>query len=223
MERSTHADLAYVLFDTPMPIALEEELLGALADLARVSPDSVYCRWPERNAELCARLAAAAAGFVESQRGVDGEESRVPLTRLLASVESALADDVGPALLWCLDCSACLVAEPRGHGACRVVTLIDAAPGRRLELFRSFLAADPRPPDPRLRAREGDAVVLQRTERGDFGAAYQRSWRRFVGGAARAALATDVRATIARQRAAGMPIDYYLRSGKAFFVWQRPA
>ncbi len=59
-ERSTHADLAYVLFRDPIPLAVEGSLLESIEDVARVDAQSVYSRWPDRNREVCVRLAAVA-------------------------------------------------------------------------------------------------------------------------------------------------------------------
>ncbi|MGH7858932.1 MAG: hypothetical protein ACREQY_16525 [Candidatus Binatia bacterium] len=216
-ERSSHADLAYVTFHAPVPIALEEHLLAALGDLAQVAPESIYSRWPERNHELCDRLAEAAQLFRELRRSQSWEEWRVPLTKLLEPIERALRADSPVAVEWCLDCST--DAASKAHdGRCRLVTLLEADPGRRLATFGRFLANDPDPPDPRLREREGDRQVLERVERGDFGRTYRRAWERFTKNAARDMLRGEVRARIQARRVAGDPVDFFFQAGKAVFV-----
>jgi hypothetical protein len=213
-ERSSHAEFAYVLFRTPVPLAFEEHLLAELGDLARIEPDSLYCRWPERNAELCERLAETARAFRRHPRTAPTGETRIPLAALLGPLEAWLREPEAPPVAWCFTCAALRA----GKAACAAhdpLVLLDPGPRRALATFDSFLASDPSPPDPKLREREGDAAVLARVERGDFGASYRRAWRRFVGGAARQALRVEVRARVAGRRAAGRSRGLLARTGES--------
>ncbi|MGH7822555.1 MAG: hypothetical protein ACREQ9_22570, partial [Candidatus Binatia bacterium] len=146
-ERSHHADLAYVAFQSPIPITLEEHLLAALGDVAQVAPESIYSRWTERNEELCERLANAARSFGEARRAQRWKEWRVPLRLVLEPIELTIRFDPRGCLDWCLDC-----VTPSGarihQATCRLVRLLEADPGRRLATFARFLANDPAPPDP---------------------------------------------------------------------------
>ena len=215
-DRSGHAEFAYVLFRTPVPLAFEEHLVAELGDLARIEPDSLYCRWPERNAELCERLAETARAFRRHPRTAPTGETRIPLAALLAPLEAWLREPDAPPVAWCFTCAALRAGEAT-CAAHHPLALLDPGPRRAIATFDSFLASDPSPPDPKLREREGDAAVLARVERGDFGASYRRAWRRFVGGAARQALRVEVRARVAGRRAAGEAVDFWLERGKAVF------
>lgn len=216
-ERSTHADFAYVLFRTPVPLAFEEHLIADLGELARVEPDSVYSRWPERNVELCDRLARSARGFREQPHRTGDRDVRLPLAKLLAPLEEWLRNPEAPEVAWCFVCGA--FRQPAEDAAHRPLSLLDEPPSRRaLATFDAFLAADPSPPDRKLREREGDRAVLTRLERGDFGTTYRNAWKRFVARAARKAVRSELRARVARRRAAGERVDFWLERGKAVFL-----
>lgn len=221
-EDSTHADLAYVTFRSPIPLALEEQLIATVGAVARIDPSSVYSRWPERNAELCARLGEAAHTFLEARRSERWRESVLSLSELLEPIE-ALIDSLSPVtLFWCFDC--CLtVTVPGKHGPpCQLVALLDGDRERRLDLFERFLAADAHPPDSTLRNRIGDVAMIERVERGDFGTAYRRAWKAFRAHAARDILPEGIREAVAAERARGGAVDYYFRPGKAIFARREP-
>ena len=220
-EASRHADLAYVTFRSPVPLALEDHLVATIGDVARIDSSSVYSRWPERNLEFCARLTDAGRTFLEMRRGERWEEAVLSFSQLLEPIE-ALLDSAAPvALSWCLDCRLPSTARSDAPGKhapdCRLVALLKGSPERRLDLFERFLAADERPPDPTLRKRLGDATMLERVEHGDFGNTYRRAWATFRSRTARDLLQEEIRSAVAAERARGVPLDYYFRPGKVIF------
>ena len=217
-ERSTHSDLAYVLFRSPVPLAFEEHLEHSAGEFARIEPDSLYSRWPTRNQEFCDRVADLAGEFQRSRSARPARERRLALETVLRPIETALRSAGAANVDWCFACGCIHGEDARDCDPALAVPLISEPASRRLAAFEAFLAADPHPPDARLREREGDAAVLDRLERGDFGDAYRRKWERFVARHAREVLRTDVRSGFAARRAEGRKVDLYFSGGKVVFV-----
>jgi hypothetical protein len=182
-------------------------LLREIGAVARIEPTAIYSRWPERNGELCARLAAAVTSFSARRRHERWRERLVPVEHLLERIEELLAERAEAPLDWCLGCDAVI---GRGeHARDASLELVPHDPERSREVFRSFVAADDRPLDGRLLAREGERAVRERVERGDFGDGYRRAWKRALAEAAERELHERVRGRIAAARASGAGVDVY--------------
>lgn len=216
-ESSTHADVAYVLFGRPLPIAFEERLVDRLGDVARVDPESLYCRWPARNREFRVRLLDAAVGLRHEREAEPWLESSRPLAMILPAIERLLSDTGTGAFVWCFDCDLRVEGEPHAP-PCRAVRLIQGGEGVRLDLFRQFLETDERPIDAKLRRREPDSKLLERTLRGDFGPGHRRAWQTFVSASACRALERDARERVSTARAAGARIDLYFKGRSVTFA-----
>ena len=188
-----------------MPLTLEDKLLDALGDVARVEPDGIHCRWGERNAEFCHRLEAAA----EARRRELGNERWRTTIAPLADAEQTIADVIlgvrNDDLAWCLDCHA--LTPSGGHAGHDTPLLLRAGESQTLAAFRDYLATDPL--DRRLLEREGEPAVLERLRHGDFGDAYRESWQSHARRRATLVLRTDVRSTVRTLRSAKRSTDMH--------------
>ncbi|MGH7803295.1 MAG: hypothetical protein ACREQJ_03030 [Candidatus Binatia bacterium] len=202
-ETGSHADLAYVLFDEPIPLTLEDRFLADLGEIAGIEPLGVQCRWPERNAEFCSRLTASTAERERHAATELWERSAIGAADAERAIGERILGERGGDLGWCLDCHR--FDEVAVHRSHRCHLLFRAGDERTLAAFAAYLARDP--PDPRLVEREGARAVLQRLRHGDFGASYREGWRRWAEQTAAGLLRGEIRLAVRALRSAEWTTD----------------
>lgn len=215
-EHGTHAELAYVLFEEPLPLTLEDHLLDVLGDIARIEPDGLYCRWPERNAELCERLAAALLRHPPAA-GDGWHAATVTIATLDRLIGRRISGECRKALVWCRACDT--LGDPARHAShSGVAVVVDYDGERTIAAIDEFLDRHPRPLDARLREREGAVRLLQRVRRGDFGAAYRADWRRALLAEATRVRRGDLRRVVRGLRSPELATDVYTAGGNVVFA-----
>jgi hypothetical protein len=198
-----------------MPLVLQDWLAARLDTVARIEPDGIYSRWPAGNGEFLARLAVALHAYQAEHDGARIAR-RIRLAKLRADLAHRIVRDDPADLIWCRTC-ADVTVEP--HPATHVrVPLVHLPQGQTAPWFAEFVAMPANRLDPRLVEREGLPQVATRTQRGDFGPAFQRRWLRYRSRRLADLTTHHLRRGVDAVRRAGSRIDFYFDAAYAYVV-----
>lgn len=212
-----HADLAYVLLQYPMPLAMQDFLLTRLDTVARIERDGMYSRWPERNREFLSRLTDAAHAY-QAHHTELGSHLRVPLATLRARLARRLMQREPAHLSLCATCAEVGV-DP--HAATHTtVPFLQVPNDQTLQWFAEFVARSGNGLDPRLTDREGLEHIVARTQRGDFGPAFYSRWLRYRSRRLADLTTHQLRLGVEAARRHGAHIDFYFDGVHAHFAWE---
>ena len=214
-----HAALAYVAFRHPMPLQLQDFLVTRLGALARIEADAIYCRWPLRNRVFLGSLESAARLYLSGSDDGSTRRVRWPLARLRARLARQVARGHAGEIRLCLTCRELVAtAHPESHQSTGLLRLPADLHDR---WFAEFLTQPTNALDPILVASDGWVRLLARTQRGDFGNAFQRRWLRYRAQRVADLTTRHVRHGVEAARRSGVPIDFFYDDTHAVFVWKR--
>lgn len=211
-----HADLAYVLLEYPLPLALQDFLLDSLGTIARIEHDGVYSRWPASNREFLTRFADVARAY-RARRAGHTHRLQVPLATLRARLARQVAQRAAASVSFCATCRAVDIEHQAEAHA--VVALLHLPGDQALRWFAQFVAQPDNHLEPRLIEREGWEPVVARSQRGDFGPAFQRRWLRFRSSRLADLTTHELRAGVEAARRQGCQVDFYFDDTHAHFGW----
>jgi hypothetical protein len=213
-----HAALAYVAFRRPMPLQLQEFLVTRLGSLARIENDAIYCRWPIRNRVFLGSLESAARLYLTGSDHGSTRSVRWPLARLRARLARQVARRHAGEFRLCLTCRELVATpHPEAHQSIRLLRLPADLHDR---WFAEFLTQPGNALDAKVVASDGWARLLARTQRGDFGSAFQRRWLRYRARRVAEIATQDVRHGVEAARRHGVPIDFFHDGTHAIFAWK---
>jgi hypothetical protein len=215
--RHTHATLAYVAFCHPLPLRLQDFLVAHLGVLARVEDDGVYCRWPMRNGTFLGALASVTRDYLRDAAHERCRSLRWPLARLRAQLARRVVRGHASAIGLCLTCAE-LVGEPSSHTH-QPIPLLRLLPDLHDRWFAEFVAEPRNALEATLIETEGWVRLLARTQRGDFGAAFQRRWLRYRAQCLTDLTTREIRHGVEAARRQGLPIDFFHDGTHAVFIW----
>ena len=216
--RRRHADLAYVVLRYPMPLRLQDFLVGHLGSTARVERDGVYSRWPAQNAAFVEHLECAARDYLARRVTENDRALRWPLSKLRARLARPVSrgEDIHLGL-----CGVCtdLVGERHdvSHAA---VPLLHVLANQHVGWFADFVQQPHNALDASLIASDGWGRLALRTHRGDFGAAFHRRWLRYRARMIAALSTEQLRSGVEAARRRGDDIDFFYDATHAVFVWR---
>ena len=213
-DRHRHADLAYVALHYPMSFDLQEHLVQHMGDLARIEDDAIYSRWPDRNAAFIARLATVINAYPNPL--VDRAHLEWPLARIRAQIARLLSRQ-GPAELYL--CTRCRTIIPDAHAGHQAIAILHTRAEQLVDYFMAFAAQPANHLDAQLIAADGWPALMQRSRRGDFGAAFHRRWLRFRAQQTAILATAGMRRAVADARRQGMDIDFTHNATHACFAW----
>ena len=213
-----HAALAYVAFRHPMPLQLQDFLVTRLGSLARIEDDAIYCRWPIRNRVFLGSLESAARLYLSGSDHGSTRSVRWPLARLRARLARQVARRHAGEIRLCLTCRELVAtAHPESHQS---IALLRLPADLHDRWFAEFLTQPRNALDPTLVASDGWVRLLARTQRGDFGTAFQRRWLRYRAQRVADLTTQHVRHGVEAARRHGVPIDFFHDGTHAIFAWK---
>ena len=215
--RHAHAALAYVAFRHPLPLRFQDFLVTHLGPLARIEDDGIYYRWPMRNRAFLGSLETAARHYLSTAGREEWCSLRWPLARLRARLARQVARGHAGAIGLCLSCAE-LVTEPCAHPH-QPIPLLRLRPDLYDQWFADFVAQPKNALDAALIAADGWVRLLARTQRGDFGATFQRRWLRYRAQRIADLTTRQIRDGVEAARRQGLPIDFFHDGTHAVFVW----
>jgi len=216
--RHRHADLAYVLFRYPLPLRLQEFLIDALGELARVDDDGLYSRWPTHNAAFLARLAQVVRNYGSQPDGGRCYSAQWRLAKLRSQLARVVCDHEPARLGLCLQCANLfLLPHIAGHAS---ITLLDLAADQEGRWLESFIKQPQNVLDADLVALSGWEQLAARSQRGDFGDAFHRRWLRYRARMIAALATTDLRTGVQSARRAGKDLDCYYDAARVVLQWR---
>jgi hypothetical protein len=213
-----HAYWAYVLFRQPLPLRFREFLVAQIGSVARVEEDGIYSRWRERNGEFLSCLVTAVRRYASQETTDQGASIRWRLPKLRARLARALADGQAIRLQLCLQCRDLVLGDHLPSHE-RLALLLCPA-DRPTVWFAEFESLPPNVLEADLVETDGWAKLIARTQRGEFGTAFQRRWLRFRARKL-AELATRhlrIGAELARRQRPDL--DFFYSDTHATFEWQ---
>jgi len=172
-----HSYWAYVLFRHPLPLRLREYLIAEIDTLGRVEDDGIYSRWQERNGEFLTSLLAAVRAYAAQDATRQRTFIRWRLAKLRACLARPLSGGQGIRLRLCLQCRDLVFDDHLP--AHRQIQLLQCQPGCQATWFAEFASLPRNRLEPDLIESDGWESLIFRTQRGDFGPAFQRRWLRF--------------------------------------------
>ena len=211
-----HGDLAYVLLQYPMPLALQDFLVTRLDAVARIERDGVYSRWPARNDEFLSRLTDAVRAYHADHAEAD-QHRRVPLAALRARLARRLIQREPAHISLCATCNDVVVDHPAAPHA--IVPFLHIPHDQALQWFAEFVAGSGNRLDPQLLDREGLEHLVTRTQRGDFGSAFYRRWLRYRSRCLANLTTHQLRLGVEAARRHGNRINFYFDDAHAHFAW----
>jgi hypothetical protein len=216
-----HAALAYVAFRHPMPLQLQDFLVTRLGSLARIEDDAIYCRWPIRNKMFLGSLESAARMYLSRSDHDSTSSVRWPLARLRARLARLVARGHPGEIRLCLTCRGLVeTAHPESHQS---IALLRLPADLHDQWFAEFVTHPRNTLDPALVASDGWVRLLSRTQRGDFGTAFQRRWLRYRAQRVADLTTQHVRHGVQAARGQGVPIDFFHDDTHAIFAWKGPS
>jgi hypothetical protein len=216
--RHRHSDLAYVLFRHPLPVALEDFLLAHLGSVARIECAAIYSRWPAQNHVFLERLEATVHSYLG--QGGRNRQTRIswPLSKLRARLARQVSRRQEVRLGLCFVC-ADLVSEPHPESH-RQVGLLRLPADQQTSWFADFARRPESALGADLIARDGWLHLAERTQRGDFGALYQRRWLRYRARMVAGLTTEHLRRGVENARRTGSDIDFFYDTTHAVFAWR---
>jgi hypothetical protein len=212
-----HADLAYVAFRRPLPLRFQEFLLASIGSVARVEDDGVYSRWPERNRAFIACALAATQNYLAQPQLAPYARVCWLLPRLRARLARHLSSGQDFCVQLCLECRD-LVFEPHAT-AHRSLPLLRGGPEQAAVWFRAFAQQPRNELDPLLIAADGWANLILRTQRGEFGRAFQRRWLRYRARMLGDLATRQLRAVAEGARRKRPDLDFFYTDTRVVFEW----
>ncbi|MFI5399323.1 MAG: hypothetical protein ACHQ9S_27660 [Candidatus Binatia bacterium] len=214
-----HADLAYVIFRHPLPLRLQEFLLTHIDSVGRIEGDGIYSRWPDRNRAFLDDLLVAARSYA----GQQGAERRIgvrwPLPRLRSRLARQLFSGRPVSVQLCVSCGELVFDEHvPSH---RPVPLLRCASDQAALWFVEFVAQPRNALDTDLIESDGWMNLIARTQRSEFGAAFQRRWLRYRAHMLADLATRQMRIGAENARRQRSDIDFFYNDTHAFFEWQQ--
>lgn len=213
-----HADLAYVIFRYPLPLRLQEFLLARIDSVGRIEADGIYSRWPDRNRAFLDVVRVAAQGYAGQQGAERRTGVRWPLPRLRARLARQLFSGQPVLVQLCVSCGDLVFDEHvPSH---RPVPLLRCASNQAALWFAEFVAQPHNALDADLIERDGWMHLIARTQRGEFGAAFQRRWLRYRAHMLADLATRQMRIGAENARRQRPDIDFFYGDTHAVFEWQ---
>lgn len=213
-----HAYLAYVLFRDPLPLRFRDFLVAQMDSVARVEEDGIYSRWQERNRDFLDRLLVAARRYASRSMMDQRASIRWRLPKLRARLARQLTDGQAIRLQLCLQCRDLVFNEHLpSHG---LVPLLRCAADQPTVWFAEFVAQPGNLLDADLVETDGWANLIVRTQRGEFGPAFQRRWLRYRARMLAELATWHVRVGTEQARRQRPDLDFFYSDTHATFEWQ---